>query len=126
MRIFYFRTQHEIESERITPSLVTHALRTGCLGVQNKGNNKTVKTQDFSENENQDLYYKSMSYMQISFEYVNNTYHADKHSRLLSSSTNTSIASDTNSNTSGQARKANTQTSTKLDKTAKQGLLQSN
>lgn len=44
-------TKGEEGSSRLSANAVT----AGCLGVQNKGNNETVKTQDFSENENQDL-----------------------------------------------------------------------
>jgi hypothetical protein len=51
----------------------------GGLGVHEKRNNESVKTQDFGENENQD--------------------HANEQSRLLGSSTDTSVTDDTDSKT---------------------------
>jgi hypothetical protein len=51
----------------------------GGLGVHEKRNNESVKTQDFGENENQD--------------------HANEQSRLLGSPTDTSVTDDTDSKT---------------------------
>lgn len=69
----------------------------GSLGVHKKGNNETVKTQNFSENEDQN--------------------HADKQTRLLSCATNTSVTDNTNGETSSETSETDSETSTELDET---------
>lgn len=75
----------------------------GGTRVQQQGNNQTVKTQDFGENENQN--------------------HTDKQSWLLSSTTDTSVTNNTNGETSSQTGQTNRETSTQLNETGVQGLL---
>ncbi len=71
--------------------------RGGGKSVKNQSNDKTIKTQDFSENENKN--------------------HTDEKSGLLSSTTNTSITNNTNSKTSSKTSKSDRETSTKMNKT---------
>lgn len=65
------------------------------LRVHEKGDNETVKTQDFGENEDQN--------------------HTDEKSGLLSSSAHTGVTNNTNSETSGKTSKTDGETSTELD-----------
>jgi len=67
----------------------------GSLGVHQQGDNQTVKTQDFGENENKN--------------------HSDEETRLLGSSSNTSITDNTNGETSSETSKTDRETSTELD-----------
>jgi len=67
-------------------------------GVHEKSNNQPVKTQDFSENENQN--------------------HSNIESRLLSRSTHTRITNNTNSETRSKTSQTDGQTSTELDETS--------
>lgn len=69
-------------------------------GVHEKSNNQPVKTQDFSENENQN--------------------HSDVEAGLLGSSTNTGVTNNTNSKTSGKTSQTDSETSTQLDETSVQ------
>jgi hypothetical protein len=86
----------------------------GSFGVHEKGNNESVKSQDFGKNENQD--------------------HADEQPRLLSGSADTSVTDDTDSetcpqlatenhqvtgkHTSSQTSQTDRQTSTQLNETS--------
>jgi len=70
-------------------------------GVHEQGDNQTVKTQDFGENENQD--------------------HADEESRLLSGTSHTSITDDTNCEASSETGKTDGQTSAELDEVGEEG-----
>jgi len=70
-------------------------------GVHQKGNNETVKTQDFCENENQN--------------------HSDEQPGLLGSSSDTSVTDDTNGETSSHTRQTNRKTGTELDKAGEKG-----
>jgi hypothetical protein len=65
------------------------------LGVHEKGNDESVKTQNFGENENQD--------------------HSDEQPGLLGSSAHTSITDDSNGETSSHTGKTDGETSTELD-----------
>jgi len=67
----------------------------GSLGVHEEGDDETIKTQDFSENEDQD--------------------HANEESGLLSGTTNTSITHNADSESSSKASQTNGKTCTKLD-----------
>jgi hypothetical protein len=78
--------------------------RVGCLavvalvtslGVHEKGNNEAVKTQDFSENENEN--------------------HSDEQPGLLGSSTDTSVTDDSDGETSSHTGETDSETSTELD-----------
>lgn len=71
------------------------------LGVHEQSNNKTVKTEDFSENENQN--------------------HSDEETGLLGSSSDTSITDNTNGETSGETSKTDGETSTELNEASEQG-----
>jgi len=71
------------------------------LGVHDEGNDKSVKTQDLSENEDQD--------------------HADEQTWLLSGSSYTCITDDTNSETGSKTRETDTKTCTKLHKAGVEG-----
>jgi hypothetical protein len=66
------------------------------LGVHKQSNNESVKTQDFGKNENEN--------------------HSDKQPGLLGSSSYTSIADDSNGETSSHARQTDGETGTELDK----------
>jgi hypothetical protein len=68
---------------------------TTSLGVHEQGNNESVKTQDFGENENEN--------------------HSDEQPGLLGSSSYTSIAHDSNGETSSHARQTDGETGTELD-----------
>lgn len=63
--------------------------------VQVDGDDQTVQTQDFSENEDQN--------------------HTDKQSGLLGSTTDTGITDDTDGETGGKTGEAYSQTSTEMD-----------
>lgn len=92
------------------------ALELGTLGVHQKGDNKTVKTcdglvrshahcvdrrtQDFSENENQN--------------------HSDEQPGLLGSSSYTGVTNDANGETSSHTRQTNRETGTELDEAGEQ------
>lgn len=67
----------------------------GRLRVHEQGDNETVQTQDFGENENEN--------------------HADEKTRLLSSSSYTSITDNTDSETGSKTSKTNRETGTELD-----------
>lgn len=69
-------------------------------GVHEKSDNQPVKTQDFSENENQN--------------------HSDVEAGLLGSSTNTGVTDNTNSETSGQTGQTDRKTSTELNESSVQ------
>ena len=91
-----------------TPDLLCHRrvarLAAGVergLGVHEKGNNETVKTQDFGENENQD--------------------HADEETGLLGSSADTSITDNANGETSGHTGQTDGETGTELDEASVEG-----
>jgi hypothetical protein len=71
------------------------ALALGTLGVHEQGNNETVKTQDFGENEDKN--------------------HSDEQPGLLGSSSYTSVTDDTNGETSGHTRQTDGQTGTELN-----------
>lgn len=70
------------------------------LGVHEEGNDETVETQDFSENENKN--------------------HADEETGLLGSSSNTSITNNTNGETCSETSKSDGETSTELNETSEQ------
>ena len=70
------------------------------LGVHEEGNDETVETQDFGENENKN--------------------HADEETGLLSSSSNTSITNNTNGKTGSETSKSDGETSTELNETSEQ------
>lgn len=72
-------------------------------GVHEKSDNKTVQTQDFSENEDQN--------------------HSDVKTRLLSSSTDTGVADNTNSETSSKTGQTDSKTGAELDESSVQGEL---
>jgi hypothetical protein len=82
------------------PSLVAGDVE-GGLGVHEQGNNETVQTQDFGENENQN--------------------HADEETGLLSSTTDTGVTDDTNGEASSKTSKTDRETSTELNETSVQG-----
>jgi hypothetical protein len=65
------------------------------LGVHEQGNNETVKTQDFGENENQN--------------------HSDEQPGLLGSSAHTSITDNSDGKASSHTRETDGETSTELD-----------
>ena len=65
------------------------------LGVHEEGNNQTIETQDFGENENKN--------------------HADEESGLLSGAADTGITDDTNRKTSSETSETNGKTGAKLD-----------
>jgi hypothetical protein len=69
------------------------------VGVQNEGNDETVKTQDLSENQDQN--------------------HSDEEPGLLGSSTHTGISNNTDSKTGGKSSKSDTETSTHVNETTK-------
>jgi len=73
----------------------------GTLGVHEQGNNETVKTQDFGENENQD--------------------HSDEQPGLLGGSSHTGVTDNTNGETSSHTRKTNRETGTELDEAGEEG-----
>jgi len=73
------------------------------LGVHQESNDQTVKTQDFGENENKN--------------------HADEEPRLLSSTTDTSITNNTNSETSSKTGETDGETSTELDEASVKSVL---
>jgi len=73
----------------------------GTLGVHEQGNNETVKTQDFGENENQD--------------------HSDEQPGLLGGSSHTGVTNNTNGETSSHTRKTNRETGTELDEAGEEG-----
>jgi len=75
----------------------------GTLGVHEQGNNETVKTQDFGENENQD--------------------HSDEQPGLLGGSSHTGVTDNTNGETSSHTRKTNRETGTELDEAGEEGCL---
>jgi len=75
----------------------------GTLGVHEQGNNETVKTQDFGENENQD--------------------HSDEQPGLLGGSSHTGVTDNTNGETSSHTRKTNRETGTELDEAGEEGSL---
>lgn len=66
-----------------------------ALGVHEQSNDKTIKTQDFGENKDQD--------------------HADKQPGLLGSTTNTSITDNSDSETSSHTSKTDSETGTELN-----------
>jgi len=72
----------------------------GGTGVDEQGNDETVQTQDFGENENEN--------------------HADEESWLLSGTPDTSITDDTDGETSGETGETDRQTGTELDETSVQ------
>ena len=74
--------------------LAVVALVTG-LGVHEKGNDESVKTQDFSENENEN--------------------HSDEQPRLLGRSTDTGVTHDSDGETSSHTGETDSETSTELD-----------
>lgn len=63
--------------------------------VQVDGHNETVQTQHFGEDKDQD--------------------HSDEQARLLSCSTDTGISDDSDGETGGQAREADSETSSQMD-----------
>jgi hypothetical protein len=65
------------------------------LGVHEQGNNETVETQDFGENENQN--------------------HSDEQPGLLGSSSHTGITNNSDGETSSHTRKTDSETGTELD-----------
>lgn len=73
----------------------------GGLGVHEQSNNKTVKTEDFGENENQN--------------------HSDEETGLLGSSSDTSITDNTNGETGSETSKTDGKASTELDEASEQG-----
>jgi hypothetical protein len=73
----------------------------GGLGVHEQGNNETVKTQNFGENENQN--------------------HSDEKAGLLRGSSDTSITNNTNGETGGKTSKTDGQTSAELNEARVQG-----
>jgi len=73
----------------------------GTLGVHEQGNNETVKTQDFGENENQN--------------------HSDEQPGLLGGSSHTGVTDNTNGETSSHTRKTNRETGTELDEAGEEG-----
>jgi len=73
----------------------------GTLGVHEQGNNETVKTQDFGENENQN--------------------HSDEQPGLLGGSSHTGVTNNTNGETSSHTRKTNRETGTELDEAGEEG-----
>jgi len=75
----------------------------GTLGVHEQGNNETVKTQDFGENENQN--------------------HSDEQPGLLGGSSHTGVTDNTNGETSSHTRKTNRETGTELDEAGEEGCL---
>jgi len=75
----------------------------GTLGVHEQGNNETVKTQDFGENENQN--------------------HSDEQPGLLGGSSHTGVTNNTNGETSSHTRKTNRETGTELDEAGEEGCL---
>jgi len=97
----WFRScQAVFQTRRVAVSNLAGSLDVG-LGVHEQGDNQTVKTQDFGENQNQN--------------------HADEETGLLSSSSNTSITNNTNSETSGKTSKTDGQTSTELNEASVKG-----
>ena len=79
-------------------SIVHLALGGQSSRVHEKSNDQTVKTQNFSENENKN--------------------HSDEESGLLCGTTDTSITNDTDSETGSETGKTDSETSTKLDETS--------
>jgi hypothetical protein len=74
------------------------------LGVHEKGNNESIKTQNFGENENQN--------------------HSDEEPWLLCGSADTSITDDSDGETSSHTGKTDGETSTELDEVGeKRGVL---
>jgi hypothetical protein len=66
--------------------------------VQIYGNDQTVETQDFSKNQDEN--------------------HSDKESGLLSSSSDSSVTDDSDSEASSQSRESHGQASTEMDETS--------
>lgn len=66
-------------------------------GVEDKRNDKTVKTQHFGENENED--------------------HADEETRLLGGTTHTGVTDNADGETSGETGETDRETGTELDET---------
>jgi hypothetical protein len=73
------------------------------LGVHQERDDKTVETQDFGENENQD--------------------HSNEETGLLGSSSDTGITNDTDSEASSKTGKTDGETGTKLNETSEKGEL---
>lgn len=71
--------------------------------VQQQGDDQTIQTQHFSENQNQD--------------------HSHKQSWLLGSATDAGVSHNTNGKTSGQSGQSDGQTGTQLNEARVQGLL---
>ena len=82
------------------PCLIASDVEIG-LGVHEQSNNETVETQDFGENENQD--------------------HSDEQTGLLSSSADTGVSNNTDSETSSKTSETNGETSTELNKASVEG-----
>ncbi|GAC93343.1 ribose-5-phosphate isomerase [Pseudozyma hubeiensis SY62] len=82
-----------------TRRLLEHAAERVVLraGVENECDNKTVKTQHFGENEDQD--------------------HTDEKTRLLSGTTHTGVTYDADGETSGETSETDRETSTELNET---------
>jgi len=76
-------------------------LRRACARVHEQGNNETVKTQHFGENEDQN--------------------HSNEQSWLLSGTTDTSITDNTNGKSSSETSETDRQTSTELNEASEQG-----
>lgn len=72
------------------------------VGVQNKGDDETVKTQDLSENENQN--------------------HSDEEPGLLGSAADTGISNNTDGEASGKTGKTDTETGTEVNEARKEGV----
>lgn len=75
----------------------------GSSGVEQKGDNETVETQDFGENENQN--------------------HTNEQTGLLGSTTDTGVTDNADSETGSKTGKTNRQTSAQLDETSVKSLL---
>jgi len=88
----------QVDCRWLLSSIVDRHLRActlGTLGVHEQGNNETVETQDFGENENEN--------------------HSDEQPGLLGGSSYTGVTNNTDGETSSHTRKTNRETGTELD-----------
>lgn len=87
-----------IELSSFRPRHLRHYLTAdvgGCLRVHEQGNNETVQTENFGENENKN--------------------HANKETWLLGGTADTGVTDNTNGESSSETRETDRQTSTELD-----------
>lgn len=95
----------ELASQRNESLVMTGRLTSDVLvgsGVQQQGDDQSVQTQDFGENQNQK--------------------HSDEQSWLLRGTSDTSVTDNTNGKTSSQTGQADGQSGTQLDESGVQGL----